>query len=61
MKTENKVEVYRKEGSRLYKLNEEGRAYEFCYQNARLSSKAALIRAYESCEAACDDSDQDYD
>lgn len=37
---------YRKEGSKLFKLNEEGTAYLFVYRNDRLKTLTALIREY---------------
>lgn len=39
---------YRREGSSLFQYSSKHGAYVHCYQNPRLSSLAALIRAYEN-------------
>jgi hypothetical protein len=43
---------YRREGSRLYKLDDDGKAYIFCYANSRLetSSLNSLVKAYHEAE-----------
>ena len=39
---------YRREGNHLFQYGSKHDAYVHCYQNPRLSSLAALIRAYEN-------------
>lgn len=39
---------YRREGNSLFQYSKNHGAYVHCYQNPRLSSLAALIRAYEN-------------